>query len=173
MAQITSFLREPRTWALGVFLGITSGIALAQEPQPINDGFKVPATDWPWWRGPLRNGSAASQQSPPTQWDANSHVLWKTPIPGRGYGSMCVVVDRVYLASADEATGSQSLLCLDRNTGAIIWSTNVHEKGGMRKNEKSTAASSTPACDGQRIYSNFPNEGRLMASAISLDGKLI
>ena len=151
MAQITSFLREPRAWALGVFLGITSGlsigIALAQDPQPINDGFEVPATDWPWWRGPMRNGAAASQQSPPIQWDANSHVLWKTAIPGRGYGSMCLVADRVYLASADEATGSQSLMCLDRNTGTMIWSTTVHEKGGMRKNEKSTAASSTPACD--------------------------
>ena len=86
---------------------------------------------------------------------------------------MCLVADRVYLASADEATGSQSLMCLDRNTGTMIWSTTVHEKGGMRKNEKSTAASSTPACDGQRIYINFPNEGRLMASAVDLDGKLI
>ena len=177
MAQITSFLREPRAWALGVFLGITSGlsigITLAQDHQPINDGFEVPATDWPWWRGPMRNGAAASQQSPPIQWDANSHVLWKTAIPGRGYGSMCLVADRVYLASADEVTGSQSLMCLDRNTGTMIWSTTVHEKGGMRKNEKSTAASSTPACDGQRIYINFPNEGRLMASAVDLDGKLI
>ena len=177
MAQITSFLREPRAWALGLFLGITSGISigitLAQDHQPINDGFEVPATDWPWWRGPMRNGAAASQQSPPIQWDANSHVLWKTAIPGRGYGSMCLVADRVYLASADEATGSQSLMCLDRNTGTMIWSTTVHENGGMRKNEKSTAASSTPACDGQRIYINFPNEGRLMASAVDLDGKLI
>jgi hypothetical protein len=43
----------------------------------------------------------------------------------------------------------------------------------MRKNEKSTAASCTPACDGQHIYVAFPNDGRLMASALSLEGQVV
>ena len=173
MVQKTFFLREPCAWALGAFFLLGCGLVKAQEPHKINDGLSVPATDWPWWRGPSRNGTAASDQAPPIQWDRETNVVWKTPIPGRGYGSMCLVADKVYLATADEASGSQSVICLDRKTGRVVWSKIVHETGGMRKNEKSTAASCTPACDGQSIYVGFPNDGRLMASALGLDGQIL
>jgi glucose dehydrogenase len=93
----------------------------------------------------MRNGTAAGDQKPPVTWDAETNVKWKTPILGRGYGSMCLVADRIYLVTADEATGSQSLIALDRKTGQVVWTTVVHEKGGMRKNEKSTAASMLPS----------------------------
>lgn len=174
MVQKVLSLRGFCVWTLGFFCSLVGLSLFAQEPQPpINDLLNVSETDWPWWRGPKRDGTAFEKQNPPTQWDANTNVVWKTPIPGRGYGSMCLLGDRVYLATADETAGSQSLMCLDRTTGKEVWSTVVHEKGAMRKNEKSTAASCTPSCDGQRIYVGFPNDGRLMASAVSLDGKLL
>lgn len=174
MGQKILSLRGFCVWTLGFFCSLVGLSLFAQEPHhPINDLLKVSETDWPWWRGPKRDGTAFEKQNPPTQWDANTNVVWKTPIPGRGYGSMCLLGDRVYLATADETAGSQSLICLDRTTGKEVWSTVVHENGAMRKNEKSTAASCTPSCDGQRIYVGFPNDGRLMASAVSLDGKLL
>jgi outer membrane protein assembly factor BamB len=173
MVQKNFFLRESCAWALGAFFLLGWGLVQGQESDKINDGLSVPATDWPWWRGPSRNGTAASDQAPPIQWDLETNVVWKTPIPGRGYGSMCLVADKVYLATADEASGSQSVVCLDRKTGRVVWSKIVHEAGGMRKNEKSTAASCTPACDGRSIYVGFPNDGRLMASALGLDGQIL
>ena len=177
MAKRISFLRECCKWALGVFFVLQIGACVSnvhsQEPHRIDDGLRFSPTDWPWWRGPMRNGTAAGDQKPPVKWDAETNVKWKTPILGRGYGSMCLVADRIYLVTAYEATGSQSLIALDRKTGQVVWTTVVHEKGGMRKNEKSTAASCTPACDGQSIYVAFPNDGRLMASALSLDGKIL
>jgi len=174
MVRKSQILRGSLCMALGAFLCfVCRSSGVAQEPVRINDGFEVQAKDWPWWRGPLRNGTASSDQAPPTQWGADSNVVWKTPIPGRGYGSMCLLADRVYLATADETTGSQSLICLERRTGKVVWNKVVHEQGGMRKNEKSTAASCTPACDGSQIYVSFPNDGRLMASALDLDGRLV
>lgn len=177
MANQMFTLRGFYKWTLGVSFLLATGSCLSQvqsqEPHRIDDGLKTSPADWPWWRGPMRNGTAAGDQKPPVQWDAQTNVLWKTPIPGRGYGSMCLVADRIYLVTADETTGSQSVMSLDRKTGQVFWSTVVHEKGGMRKNEKSTAASCTPACDGQNIYVAFPNDGRLMASALSLDGKML
>ncbi|MFM8572802.1 MAG: PQQ-binding-like beta-propeller repeat protein, partial [Pirellula sp.] len=173
MIEKASFLREPRIWALGSFFVFSSLAVVAQEPHRLQDGFQVAPSDWPWWRGPHRNGTASSDQAPPVQWDATNNVVWKTPIPGRGYGSMCLVGDRVYLATSDESTGSQSVVCLDRANGKVLWMRVVHEQGGMRKNEKSTAASCTPACDGQHIYVAFPNDGRLMASALSLEGQVV
>ena len=137
----------------------------------LNDGFKIAQTDWPWWRGPNRNGEAAPDQAPPTQWAADRNIVWKSPLVGRGHGSPTLVGSRIFIQTADETTGAQIVLCLDRSTGKQLWSTMVHASGGMRKNSKSTAASSSPACDGQRVIVNFPNNGAMMTTALSLEGQ--
>ena len=143
----------------------------ATEPNKVNDGFTVSAKDWPWWRGPARNGEAAADQQPPLEWNDSKNVLWRTPLVGRGHGSVCLMGDRIYLQTADETSGAQAVVCLERSTGKQLWSTTVHANGGMRKNNKSTAASSTPACDGERLFVNFPNNGALSTTAIDLNGK--
>jgi outer membrane protein assembly factor BamB len=147
--------------------------ANAEEPERVQDGLKVNANDWPWWRGPSRNGTAHSPQTPPVQWSESSNVIWKAPIEGRGYGSPTIFGDRILLAASDESSGSQSLVCLDRATGKKRWQTMVHESGGMMKNAKSTAASGTPACDGTRVYIAFPNSDQLVTTALDLDGKIV
>ncbi|MBL6830987.1 MAG: PQQ-binding-like beta-propeller repeat protein, partial [Pirellulales bacterium] len=90
---------------------------------------------------------------------------------GRGHGSPCVSGDAIYLATCDEGDGSQSVLAFDRSSGSLLWQQQVHATGGMRKNERSTAASSTLACDGQAVYVAFPNADRLVATAITIDGR--
>ncbi|MDX1927218.1 MAG: PQQ-binding-like beta-propeller repeat protein [Pirellulaceae bacterium] len=149
----------------------TLSAAEPSKPKKVNDGFNVSSKDWPWWRGPDRNGEAALDQQPPLEWSSSKHVLWKAPIAGRGHGSVAVMGTRIFLQTADEATGAQMVLCLDRSSGNKLWSTTVHPSGGMRKNNKSTAASSTPACDGERVFVNFPNNGGLMTTALDLTGK--
>jgi len=79
----------------------------------------------------------------------------------------------IFLQTADESSDAQSVLCLERSTGKEKWKTVVHASGGMRKNERSTAASSTPACDGERIFVNFPNSEALVTTALDLNGKLL
>jgi len=93
---------------------------------PLSQAFSGvdPATDWPAWRGPTRDGIAAPDQNPPLQWSETEGVLWKVPLPGRGHGSPTVVGDRVYLATAD--VENQFVLCLSRNTGQRVWETKVH-----------------------------------------------
>ena len=83
------------------------------------------AKDWPWWRGPDRNGIADPDQKPPVKFSETESVKWVTPIPGRGHGSAIVVGDRVILQTADEATETQSVICLDRKTGKPRWTTEV------------------------------------------------
>lgn len=142
----------------------------AAEPNKVNDGFTVSAKDWPWWRGPDRNGEASADQAPPIEWDETTNVAWRVPLLGRGHGSMAIVGTRVFLQTADESSGAQLVVCLDRTNGSQLWSTTVHPNGGMRKNNKSTAASSTPACDGERVFVNFPNNGSLMTTALDVNG---
>ncbi|HLY12444.1 MAG TPA: PQQ-binding-like beta-propeller repeat protein [Planctomycetota bacterium] len=129
--------------------------------------------DWPCWRGPHRDGSAGDGPPPPLAWGADENVIWKAPVPGRGHGSPAVAGDRVYLAACDETSGAQSLLCFDRATGRPRWETQVHASGAMRKNAKSTGASTTPSCDGERVYITFANGDAATATALSLDGKIL
>lgn len=131
------------------------------------------AQDWPWWRGPSGDGTAAEGPTPPLEWSADKNVVWKAPVPGRGHGSPAVSGERVYLAACDEASGRQSLLCFDRATGNRVWETEVHASGAMRKNPKSTGASGTPACDGERLYISFANNSTITTSALGLDGKIL
>lgn len=160
-------------FSLAICVGMVGVPCSHGQTAPVQDGFSIKATDWPWWRGPHRNGSADPQQKPPLHFSETENVRWKAMIPGRGHGSPTVVGDRVYLATSDEREGAQSILCLDRGSGKQRWLTTVHPSGGMRKNEKSTAASSTPACDGERVYINFPNHGALVTTALDLQGKIV
>ncbi len=143
------------------------------KPGKVNDGFTVAESDWPWWRGPNRNGEASPNQKPPVQFSESQNVVWKVPVAGRGHGSIALFGPQVFLQTADEATGAQMVVSHDRQTGKQLWSVTVHPTGGMRKNNKSTAASSTPACDGERVYVNFPNNGALITTALDLSGKQI
>ena len=150
---------------------LLSAITLqAAEPNRVNDGFSVSAKDWPWWRGPDRNGEASVDQKPPNEWSENKNIIWKVALPGRGHGSVAIMGPRIFLQTADETSGAQLVVCLNRTNGSQLWSTTVHPSGGMRKNNKSTAASSTPACDGERVFVNFPNNGALVTTALDLEG---
>jgi outer membrane protein assembly factor BamB len=158
-------------WCISILARSPFNTLFAVEPLKLDDGFSIHSTDWPWWRGPDRNGEAHTNQAPPLVWTKSQNILWKTPIPGRGYGSAVVVGERVILQTADEANDTQSVLCFDRETGKMQWETVVHNKGGMRKNKKSTAASNTPACDGELIFVNFANSDAVYTTALDMTGK--
>ena len=132
------------------------------------------SSDWPGWRGPTQDGIATPGQYPPTQWSESENVLWKVPIPGRGHGSPTVVGSRIYLATSDPVKLSQSVLCLDRESGKTVWTREVHASGGETgKHQNSSAASSTVACDGERLFINFLNNGAIYTTALDLKGKQI
>jgi len=164
-----------RSWTalvLGLCL-LPQGIGQAAEVRkPSTDEVKFAATDWPWWRGPGRDGIAAADQTPPLTWSETENVLWKSPVPGRGHGSATVVGDQIFLATAEHDREVQSVLCYDRNTGKRLWQTEIHQGHFDTKgNNKSSLASSTVACDGPRIFINFLNGGAVYTTALDRSGK--
>lgn len=130
--------------------------------------------DWPAWRGPTADGHAAPGQTVPAAWGDSTHVLWKSPIPGRGHGSPTVLGERIFVATADTDLEEQRVLCLSGVDGKLLWSTAVH-KGNLDsgKHRLSSPATATLATDGRRIYVNFPNSRALFTSALDLDGQLL
>lgn len=139
---------------------------------------KFAATDWPWWRGPRRDGSAAPDQDPPKHWDAETNIMWRAPVAGRGHGSPMLLGDHVYLATADHQREAQLVLCFDRKTGAQVWESVVHQGGftnesSRKMNEKASLASSTVATDGEQLFINFLNDNAVFTTALGLDGSVL
>lgn len=132
---------------------------------------QVKPGDWPWWRGPQRTGAVDAEPALPTRWDAGHNVRWTAEVPGRGNGSPIVVSNLVVLAISDEERGSQGLMAWDRQSGKQLWEAVIHPDGAMRKNNRSTGASSTPASDGERIYINFANHDAIVTTAVSMTGE--
>ncbi len=157
-----------------ILLGWGAAEARGQSPD-ISAFPKLSAeTDWPWWRGPSRNGIAPERARPPVRWSETENIVWQTPVPGRGHSSPIVVGNRVYLATADQAKQTQSVLAFDRRTGKPLWTT-VINRGGFpaRIHPKNTFATSTIACDGERLFVTFHNHETVQAAALDLDGKPI
>jgi outer membrane protein assembly factor BamB len=145
---------------------------LAQE-QGLRDFKKLSATaDWPWWRGPTRNGIAVG--AAPTKFSETSGVLWKTPVPGRGHSSPIVVGDRVFLTTSDIGKQVQSVLAFDRMDGKQLWQVSISQGGFPARNHpKNTEATPTVACDGERLFVTFFHHETIQATALDFSGKQI
>jgi len=142
------------------------------EADPADSPFtQISTRDWPWWRGPAHDGHAAASQTVPLTWSDTENVIWSADVPGRGSSSPTVVADRIYLTSCDESAGSQSVYAYDRASGRLVWTKQVHASGAMRKNTRSTGASSSIACDGERLFVAFPTSGAVVITALSLAGE--
>lgn len=128
--------------------------------------------DWPWWRGPNRDGISADRKVV-TRWSPTENVVWATKVPGRGLSSPIVCGKRIFLTTADEKAQQQSILAFDRETGRQLWSTLAHQGKLVRKYPKNSHASATPACDGKRVFSVFINNDALHVTATDLDGKIL
>jgi len=79
-------------------LAVLAALAGCSKSPPVpetDDRITVAGADWPWWRGPTRDGVADPSQDVPLTWSEKENVLWKADVPGRGHGSPIVVGDQV------------------------------------------------------------------------------
>ncbi len=141
-------------------------------------GAGVAAADWPQFRGPTGQGLFTGAQLP-LQWSGKQNVVWKQPLPGRGWSSPIVQAGRIYLTTAvpghNVAGKDQSLraLCLDADTGKIIWDREVFSQLGAkapRIHTKNSHASPSPLTDGQRLFVHFGHQG---TACLDLAGNIL
>ena len=149
------------------------------------------AENWPQFRGP--QGRGFSMTAAPTTWHVESrkNIRWITDLPGLGHSSPILWGRHLYVTTADRpgprATvkigvyGSGDsyrenephqwrLLCLDRDTGKILWNRPGHEGvPSQERHTKATHCNSTPATDGQSIVAIFGSEGLF---CFEMDGTL-
>jgi len=159
------------TLVLTAVLTIPHPFAAAGD-QGIRDFPKLsPATDWPWWRGPSRNGYAEEGAAPPAKF-AEGDATWKVDVPGRGHSSPIVVGDRIFLTTANEADQTHHVLAYDRKTGKQLWTVQLNKGGFPEHNHaKNTEATPTIACDGEKLFVTFFHHQGIELTALDLQGK--
>ena len=148
---------------------VVSSMAVAAEPADA----KVGPNDWPWWRGPTRDG-VARDSGAPVKWSATDNVAWKAAVPGRGHSSPTVVGSLVVMQTADETAKIQSVIAFDRKTGRKLWQTTINTGGFPdRIHRKNTHASPTVAADGSRLFAvSYPHQG-IHVTGLNMSGKIL
>ncbi|HAD58491.1 MAG TPA: serine/threonine protein kinase [Planctomycetaceae bacterium] len=140
------------------------------------------ANDWPRFRG-LDGNAAAPAANIPLTWSESENLLWKQPLPGHGSSSPAVFSDRIYLTAwsgyglepdepGDRADLKLHVLCLDRDTGKVIWDRSMDaaadEQNVTRRIADHGFATGTPAVDAHGVYAYFGVSGLI---AFSHDGE--
>lgn len=128
-------------------------------------------TDWPWWRGPQRNGVATGIA--PVEFGDSTNLVWKVPVPGRGHSSPTVVKNRIYLSTADESAQVHSIVAFDRATGKQLGKVDLSTGGFPGRNHaKNTEATPTIASDGERLFVTYFHHDQIELLCLDLAGKV-
>ncbi|MCB1129200.1 MAG: PQQ-binding-like beta-propeller repeat protein, partial [Verrucomicrobiae bacterium] len=128
------------------------------------------AENWPGFRGPRGDGTSL-ETGVPVHWSASSNLLWKVPVPGLGHASPIVWNDRVFTVSCLPDTEERVLLAFDARSGRPLWQRVVVQAPLERKHPLNSQASSTPATDGDLVYTAFLDGDRMVVSAHDFTGR--
>lgn len=120
------------------------------------------------WRGPRLDGHSADSGFPLRVDD--SSLAWKVELRGEGHASPIVAGERVFVVSCDAEKEERLLICLDRVSGRVLWESVVLKSPLEGKHRLNSHASSTPASDGERVFTAFLDGDEVVISAFDLDG---
>lgn len=118
----------------------------------------VRADDWPQFRG-VNGSGVSSSKNLPTKFSFKDKVRWSMPI-GDGLSSPVVVAGKVFTTEMT-ATKKFVVQCHDAATGKQVWRKEFESGKLPRITPPNSHASSTPACDGKRVYVYFSTIGLL------------
>jgi len=123
------------------------------------------AEDWSQFRGPNGTGVSASTGLP-EEFGPNKNVIWKTALPP-GHSSPVLTRNRIFITAHTKEKENYKLLviCLDRQTGKLLWQREVPRSRVGRLQNVNGPASPSPVTDGANVYVFFQEFGM-----VSYDG---
>ncbi|MCE2695249.1 MAG: PQQ-like beta-propeller repeat protein, partial [Verrucomicrobiaceae bacterium] len=127
------------------------------------------AENWPQWRGPRLDGTSQDTGFPVS---ADGTMTWKVELPGSGHASPIVWNDRLFIAAAVAESEQRVLICLDRATGKTLWQSNVLKAPIESIHRLNSQASSTPATDGERVFTAFLDNTETEATRKANSGRV-
>ena len=117
--------------------------------------FTAATDEWSQFRGP--NGTGVSEtKNLPSEFGPNKNVVWKTALPP-GHSSPVLTRDRIFVTAHDK--DSLFVVCLDRETGKMLWQRTVARAHSGRLQNVNGPASPSPVTDGKNVYVFFQEYG--------------
>lgn len=143
---------------------------------------------WPAWRGPHANG-VATKGDPPITWSETENIKWKVKMPDRGESTPIIWGNKIFLQTAvpmveeppdaydkeefpekdahqqprapkDTVPWRFGLLCLDRQTGEVLWDRTVREVIPHERHHATSSHSAySPLTDGEYVWASFGSRG--------------
>ncbi|MBK9140696.1 MAG: PQQ-binding-like beta-propeller repeat protein [Verrucomicrobia bacterium] len=115
--------------------------------------------NWPQFRGPRGDGHTASTGLP-LKWSETENLTWQTPIPGKAWASPVIWGNQVWLANATEDGTELSVVCVNRETGAVERNLKLFDVEKPQFCHKfNSYASPTPVIEAGRLYVTFGSPG--------------
>ncbi len=128
-------------------------------------------SDWPQWRGPHRDGHAASQSLLQDWPNGGPQLKWQCSEVGIGYSAFSIVDDRLFtMGTKGEHCYT---ICVDTKMGKLLWETIVSRSAGENDYALGWGGGprSTPSIDGGFAY--VLSDVGVLACLQTSDGKLV
>ncbi len=107
--------------------------------------------NWPFWRGPNRDG-VSHEKGIPATWSATENVAWRLPLPGPAGATPIVWNDSVFLTSVD---GDKLVLLCVGTDGRPRWRRVVGWGNRDVRGDEGNSASPSPSTDGEHVWAFF------------------
>ena len=116
--------------------------------------------DWSQFRGPFGSGHVPGGQALAVEWSEEKNVAWKVALPGRAWSSPVVLGDKIWLTTADPKGHKLTGLCVDANSGKIIFEKQLFSVADPQFAHKfNSYASPTPIVEKNRVYLTWGSPG--------------
>ncbi len=116
------------------------------------------AENWPQFRGSDQGRSDAKNL--PIKWSESQNIKWQTPVHGKAWSSPVVLGDQIWMTSATEDGRELFGVCLDRNTGKIVFDLKLFDVAVPQFAHKfNSYGSPSPVIEPGRVYITFGSPG--------------
>jgi outer membrane protein assembly factor BamB len=127
---------------------------------------------WPDFRGPTADGRASAgtnQLGLPLHWSETNNVVWRTPIPHRGWSTPVILGDQIWLTTATPDGHDYFVLCVEAGSGKIIHQERLFHCATPEPlgNLLNSYASPSAVVEPGRVYVHFGSYGTACIDAAS------
>jgi outer membrane protein assembly factor BamB len=138
--------------------------------------------DWPDFRGPTADGHATTGTNTlglPLHWSETNNVIWKTPIPHRGWSTPVLQGGLsgplIWLTTATPDGRDFFAVCVDAESGKVRYNQHIFHCDTPEPlgNQLNCYASPSPVMDRGRIYVHFGSYGTACIQMWDDEGRFV
>ena len=130
----------------------------------------IEAQNWNRFRGPSGGGQFAALNLP-FAWKEGT-FKWKVDLPGSGHASPVIWEEKIFTTCASPSDSVQYVLCIDTETGKILWQKEFGSTPYLH-HKFNSYASSTPAVDQDFLFVSWTTKKSNILLCLDHHGKMI